>query len=180
MHQSHKEFQQSDQFQELACVQRNLWAALPHQFGPGKVHLVWEDGKTKCGKFLDDVPGRPRTGTLKDVDCKLCQSGFQSFVEFEQSQQHWRQVSEENAQARAEQDRLWRDQYNEYLLTDAWNTKRIAVLLRANYICEGCGSAKATQAHHLEYPRGCVPGSEEWIRQEKLFHLVAICRQCHL
>jgi hypothetical protein len=136
--------------------------------------------KTKCGKFIDDVPGRPRTDTLKDVDCRLCQTGFQSFVEFEQSQQHWRRLAEENAQARAEQDRLWWDQYSEYLLTDTWNAKRIAVLERANHACEGCGQAKATQAHHLEYSRQCAPGSEAWISQEKLFNLVAVCRQCHL
>jgi hypothetical protein len=115
--------------------------------GTGKSILSGGDGKTKCGKFLDDVPGRPRTGTLRDVDCRLCQTGFQSFIEFEHTQQHWRQLSEENAQARAEQHRLWWDQYNAYLLTETWNAKRLAVLERANHVCEGCGQAKATQAH---------------------------------
>jgi hypothetical protein len=65
MYQNHKGFGQSEQFKELARIERPLWAALPHQFGNGKVHLVWENGKTKCGKFLDDVPGRPEPGHFR-------------------------------------------------------------------------------------------------------------------
>jgi hypothetical protein len=33
--------------------------------------------------------------------------------------------------------------------------------------------------NHLRYPQGCWPGSPEWITQEKLFHLRAICIGCH-
>jgi hypothetical protein len=160
MNQSYKKFQRSEQFAEKARIQRNLWAALPHRFGNGRVHLVWEGGKTKCGKFLDDVPGLQRTGTLKDVDCQLCQKGFQSWVEWQQAQQCWKQQAEEHARARAAQDQLWWEQYTAYLLTDTWNAKRRAVLERDKYVCAGCGQAKAMQAHHLEYPRNCAPGSD--------------------
>jgi ribosomal protein L37AE/L43A len=82
----------------------------------------------------------------------------------------------------AERDALregWWDAYDEYLFTDVWQDKRQAVLRRANWTCEGCGVHRATQAHHLRYPRDCLPGSDAWIRQEKLFDLVAVCRQCH-
>jgi hypothetical protein len=69
--------------------------------------------------------------------------------------------------------------YERYLLSFYWAFKRAAVLERAHGQCEGCGEAPASEVHHLTYPRGCSPGSAEWKRQEKLFHLRAVCRDCH-
>jgi hypothetical protein len=33
----------------------------------------------------------------------------------------------------------------------------------------------AVQVHHLRYPQGELPGSDAWIRLEKLFDLVGPC-----
>jgi hypothetical protein len=33
--------------------------------------------------------------------------------------------------------------------------------------------------HHRRYPQDCWPGSQEWVAQEKLFDLIAICEGCH-
>jgi 5-methylcytosine-specific restriction endonuclease McrA len=71
---------------------------------------------------------------------------------------------------RQEKNKEWWEWYNEYLKTPAWLVKREAVLKRENYICQGCGKARATQVHHLTYERVGV---------EMLFDLVAICKTCH-
>lgn len=73
----------------------------------------------------------------------------------------------------------WWDLYNDYLLSPVWRARRERVLMRANRLCEGCGDREATQAHHLRYPQNCLPGSAEWMAQEKLFDLVAVCAKCH-
>lgn len=64
-----------------------------------------------------------------------------------------------------------RDWYrNVYLLSDAWKEKRLAVLKRDRYICQGCLSEKATDVHHLTY---------EHIGNELLWELISVCRDCH-
>jgi hypothetical protein len=60
--------------------------------------------------------------------------------------------------------------YESYINSDAWQIVRQKVLKRANWICEGCGTAKATQVHHLTYDR---------LGNEMLFDLVAVCAACH-
>jgi 5-methylcytosine-specific restriction endonuclease McrA len=63
-----------------------------------------------------------------------------------------------------------RQQYHEYLQTDAWQERRRLVLRRAGGICEGCRKARAVEVHHLTY---------QHIGHEFLWELVAICRACH-
>jgi len=77
--------------------------------------------------------------------------------------EHFKEVKEKE---RAEFFR----EYNQYLSSREWQEKRKAVLLRAQGICEGCRSAKATQVHHLHYRR---------VFREMLFDLVAVCDECH-
>jgi len=61
--------------------------------------------------------------------------------------------------------------YNEVYLNSAeWKDKRIRVLNRDKYICQGCLSNKATQVHHLTYER---------IYKEPLFDLISVCENCH-
>ena len=79
----------------------------------------------------------------------------------------------------AEERRRWWEAYDRYLQTPYWQEKRRLVLRRANGFCEGCLKNKATQVHHTCYPKDSKPGSRDWIRKEKLFHLVAICSGCH-
>jgi hypothetical protein len=60
--------------------------------------------------------------------------------------------------------------YHDYLLTPKWQAKRIAVLKRDGFICRGCLTAEATQAHHLTY---------DHVFDELLFELIAVCVPCH-
>jgi len=59
-----------------------------------------------------------------------------------------------------------------FLKSDIWHRLRSKVLKRANYICEGCGDAQATEVHHLNYTR--------WGGNELLIDLLAVCGDCHL
>jgi 5-methylcytosine-specific restriction endonuclease McrA len=102
---------------------------------------------------------------------------FRAFQEVESEKRHAEFLAERAAQVALREE--WWDRYAEYLFTDVWQDKRHAVLRRDDWVCKGCGTARATQVHHLRYPPDCQPGSDAWIRQEKLFDLVAVCRQCH-
>jgi hypothetical protein len=77
-----------------------------------------------------------------------------------------------------ESDRWWA-LYDVYLQSPTWAEKRRRVFERSRGLCEGCGVRRATRVHHRRYPRGVLPGSQEWIRAEKLFDLVALCSRCH-
>jgi hypothetical protein len=62
-------------------------------------------------------------------------------------------------------------EYKEYIRSRAWDTKRVLVLKRANYTCEGCGmKGKPLDVHHKTYKN---------LGDEFLFELVAVCRECH-
>jgi len=71
---------------------------------------------------------------------------------------------------RAQKAGEWWSWYNEYLLSEEWQSLRIRVFARARGVCEGCGINSATQVHHLTYVR---------VGQEMLFDLVAVCDDCH-
>lgn len=60
--------------------------------------------------------------------------------------------------------------YQQYLESEAWLQKRAFVLKRCGGVCEGCGSAPATQAHHMTY---------EHVYNEFLFELKGLCEPCH-
>ena len=61
-------------------------------------------------------------------------------------------------------------EYQEYLKSEKWLQKRVAVMRRANGVCEGCGMAEPTVVHHHHYHN---------IYDEWLWDLVALCRPCH-
>lgn len=61
-------------------------------------------------------------------------------------------------------------QYEEYLHSTEWRSKRALVLKRSSGECEGCGLSRATQVHHITYAR---------LGNEMLFDLVAVCDECH-
>jgi len=72
-----------------------------------------------------------------------------------------------------EYDRIeqsWRNIYDEYMNSPEWAEKRNLVFMRAGGICEGCRKKKATDCHHTTY---------ENLKQEFLFELLALCRECH-
>ena len=62
-----------------------------------------------------------------------------------------------------------RERYRRYLQSDAWKTKRKAVLQAAGFRCRRC-RAPATEVHHETYKR---------IYNERLSDLTALCRECH-
>ena len=62
-----------------------------------------------------------------------------------------------------------RERYRRYLQSDAWKTKRKAVLQAAGFRCRRCG-APATEVHHETYKR---------IYNERMSDLTALCSKCH-
>lgn len=149
---------------------QKLWAADPHQYGPGKIHIVDdEDGsRTFCGKILSAMPGKPTTATK--ATCRICLNA----VPNREQQKLWR-ANAEKQQAEREADRVaqnerWWAWYNAYLSSEAWRDRRRKVLSRANGRCEGCLDRTATQVHHTTYAH---------VGNEPLWELRAICDTCH-
>ena len=167
-----------------------LLRAYPHQWGPGKVHQV-DCEQTLCGKHLRYCPGEQFKGFHDEITCEVCLRSRETRArraewEAQQEQLARQRMDYEARQAQQarpmnydERQRQWQSDYREYLLSSIWLGKRARVMRRAGGMCEGCGCRRAWQVHHLRYPRNCRPGSDEWIRQEKLFDLIAICRECH-
>jgi hypothetical protein len=60
--------------------------------------------------------------------------------------------------------------YEVYLQSEVWREKRLLVLQRDNFICQGCLKVPATEVHHLNY---------EDVPNELLFDLVSLCSSCH-
>jgi hypothetical protein len=161
---------------DLTATRLPLHRANPHIWGPGKVHqIATEKQRTLCGKSRAACPGTPFWGVVTDISCKACLNAREAAArQIEQQRRHmeWqRQQAEETAR--------WWTAYNEYLASPIWLEKRRRVLERAHYVCEGCAIRRAAQVHHLHYPRGMLPGTPEWIEQEMLFDLRAICAHCH-
>jgi hypothetical protein len=164
---------------------RTLLFAHPSRFGPGKIHILkdepGDDGKirTLCGKTLDLCPGEVGRNSVSRVNCKVCNNSLECSEKWAERSEQWRIAAEERDRQQAEDRRLWWSAYNDYLETSVWREKRRLVMIRAEGKCEGCRLMPASQVHHLQYPSNCLPGSNEWIKAEKLFHLVAICHICH-
>lgn len=119
---------------------------------------------TRCGEAKRIARGKvtnPNSATIKLVDEELRQSWWKQ-------KEAYRQKLYEESQNRERQE--WFDWYNRYLLSPAWSKKRVAVLKRANFMCEGCQEKTAVQVHHLTYRR---------VGNEMLFDLVAVCHDCH-
>ncbi len=79
-------------------------------------------------------------------------------------------VYQRHVEIQVEADAKGTRRYHEYLGSAEWNAKRRAVLARCSGVCEGCGTAPATQVHHLTYDN---------LFDELLFQLVGICSDCH-
>ena len=161
-------------------AKRLLLRAAPHQWGQGKIHQINTDlDLTLCGQSPARCPGETFYGTQAEITCRVCVRSIEGAARSEEYRRRWAVESAERDRQRAEDNRLWWQRYNAYLLTPTWQDKRRLVFRRCNGICEGCGSQRAVQVHHLRYPQGCWPGSSEWIAQEKLFDLRAVCIDCH-
>jgi hypothetical protein len=87
-----------------------------------------------------------------------------------ESESRWGARAKLQAEKEAQDRREWWDWYNFYLTTEEWREKRVLVLQRAAFRCEGCGERKATQVRHTTYAHA---------GDEFLFELIAICTECH-
>ncbi len=149
---------------------RRLWSANPHQYGPGKIHIVDEkvDDKTLCGRFLSAIPGSSTAATK--ATCRICLDAVVRRPE----QDRWREESlrkqAELELLRVEENARWQAWYQIYMRSPSWAELRRKVIKRANGTCEGCGDAPAVQAHHLTYKNAGA---------EFLWELRAVCRACH-
>lgn len=63
-----------------------------------------------------------------------------------------------------------RDEYEAYLRSSAWATKRRTILARAAGLCELCEYFEPTEVHHITYAR---------IGNEQEDDLLAVCHFCH-
>ena len=154
---------------ETFCLLR----AHPHERGPGKVHVLRDDNKTRCGKRESDCPGLLDYGYLDQVDCKGCLSGLAVDRRRAEEQREWAERQAERQAEREQETRDWWESYDRYLESPGWRHRRQLVLQRAGGLCEGCRERPATQVHHTTYRTYNRAG------REMCFELVAICDDCH-
>lgn len=149
------------------------WATNPHQFGPGKVHIIDDKdaAKTLCGCMLKTTPGRLSD---KAPDCKKCLKYFEDRPQRERQAEEYRREYEARRAAedaeRDRQNREWWKRYNLYLQSPEWGARRRLVFKRAGNVCEACLSRPASQVHHTSYEHVC---------NEPLWELRAVCHECH-
>lgn len=70
-------------------------------------------------------------------------------------------------------DQNWWAEYNKYMKSKAWATKRGLVLQRDNHTCQSCLKNVATQVHHLSYR------FVDFLGNEPAFDLMSVCKECH-
>lgn len=61
--------------------------------------------------------------------------------------------------------------YAEYLKHPRFLAIREEAMKRARYVCQRCKKARATQVHHLRYPR--------WGTFDVVENLLPVCYHCH-
>lgn len=165
---------------DLECS-HSLSAIRQRRRSNGVKHFVYQC--LQCGEELRAVGKKdPAILSLADIEAfdeALRESWYQRRQEYwrEQSEQRRNTFEQERERQFAEQkteadraNREWWERYTAYLKTPQWRSKRTAVLARANGMCEGCLTRRATQVHHLTYAH---------VGDEFLFELVAICDECH-
>jgi hypothetical protein len=149
---------------------QRLWAADPHQYGPGKVHIVdsSDESKTMCGRFVAAIPGR--SASARQATCRICLDAVMRRPENERRREEYEKLRIERETQRAEENEKWHSWYESYLKTPEWAHRQRKVLERSRGICEGCLVNRATQVHHVTYAH---------VGEEFLWELRAICRPCH-
>lgn len=65
--------------------------------------------------------------------------------------------------------------YAQKLLDPRWQRKRLEILQKADFTCNGCHATEETlHVHHVHYKKGAEP----WDYDDE--DLVALCHKCHL
>ena len=152
-----------------------LWAADPHQFGSGKVHVIdpEHNDKTVCGRYLSAVPGERRTeGSATCLNC-LNTGVAREHRKREAAEWAKRAAAQGLAMAAAYPDArvTWWNDYDAYVQKDVWRAKTSAVIKRSGGACEACRKMNATAAIHRSYQHAF---------HEPLFDLVAVCQPCRV
>jgi len=132
----------------------------------GKIHVLRHDdlARTVCGRQITALGGHTfAQHGVEHSSCQGCQNSLAADARRVEAMAQWRIKQEED-------DREWWRRYEAYLQTPQWQLRRRRVLERADFRCEGCRQAPATQVHHLTYKR---------LGHEMLFDLVAVCDACH-
>jgi 5-methylcytosine-specific restriction endonuclease McrA len=102
-----------------------------------------------------------------------------SLVEFDESikQQHRQSISDHFQKVRDNQSAdiqnkmdARRKKYEAYIESDMWKKRRLVILERDKWICQGCLTRKADHVHHLTYDR---------LGNELAFDLISVCWICH-
>lgn len=141
----------------------------PYGKQTGKVHILaaGKDTQTRCGKPRAGLGGGP---TTDPADCRVCMASVNGEAARAEAQAA-AVVRQAEYQSKLEAEHAaWWAWYNDYLRSPAWRAKAEAVIRRAGGVCEACGTARATQAHHVTYRH---------VGAEPLFDLRAVCRPCH-
>ena len=85
----------------------------------------------------------------------------------------WSELYEQSqalkAEKKEEEDRVWWEKYNAYLVSPRWQKLRRLVIKR-DVICQGCLENPIEQVHHKTYER---------MGDELLFDLIGLCKACH-
>jgi hypothetical protein len=146
-----------------------FWKANPHEFGPGRIHAISDDGlKLRCGRKLADVPGRYIDAP--EYDCRACAAAIQRDKQRVIDEAHRNQQQAAWQAQRNAENRAWWQRYRAYLESPEWQQRRAAVMERAGGICEACGRELADEVHHTSYAH---------VFDEPLWELRAVCTDCH-
>jgi hypothetical protein len=85
---------------------RCFWQADPHQFGPGKVHVITRgDKKTLCGLLLTACPGK--IANTLSPSCKNCLN-----AEARREERDYREEQEEQKEREQELERIKEQLHN--------------------------------------------------------------------
>ena len=118
-----------------------------------------------CGLKLSSAIAHAKAGTPSDYTAVYMEARSDGYVTERKAQ------LDKLVEAAAERCQgPNREAYSDYLRSDAWKRRAAKIMQRANDVCEGCLTNRASEVHHLTYAHlGC----------EFAFELVALCRSCH-
>lgn len=153
------------QSKKLVWTEINTW-------GDGLLNRQLREQCMDCGRLLSAAKTHSlATPHTPGVDQDALKKWQEDFFRKRQNNAYAERSGFLELATLADQNRAERsEEYQEYLQSEAWRKKRDRVMKRANFTCEGCGDARATEVHHLTYAD---------IYNEFLWQLVAICRECH-
>lgn len=115
-----------------------LWAARPHQWGAGKIHIVdpEDESKTMCGKRLDAIPGSWQAG---EASCSICLNAVPNRQESRDRRAEYERNAETERRRREADNAAWHQRYQAYLRGPEWRQRREAVMWRDASTCRACG-----------------------------------------